>query len=193
METWKTILSSKDPRDISTCRSEIFRSTAVPSNTNRQKLSLVKTLPSGKEVILFWQCLYSTVPTNKPHCLNVAQKNISSNTKPLNPGSTDGPTESITVLVTWFWFRPAWSRELEHLWAGAAPSAESSPVVLCDGRDVPGLYMNPGSSKREPAFCLIMSHLTCTNVFKTSLHKRAQERRRVQGIKEQGQGCLAAG
>lgn len=171
----------------------IFRSTAVPSNTNRQKLSLVKTLPSGKGAILFW--LYPTVLTNTPHCLNVAQKNISSNTKPLNPGSTDGPTELIRVFVTWFWFRPAWSREseLEQLWAGAAPSAESSPVVLCNRRDLPGLYLNPGSSKREPAFCLIMSHLTCTNIFKTSLHKRAQERRRVQGIKEQGQGCLTAG
>lgn len=83
-------------------------------------------------------------------------------------------------------FRPAWSGEgeLEQLWAGAAPSADSSPVVLCSSRDLPGLYLNPGSSKREPAFCLIMSHLTCTNVFKTSLHKRAQERRRVQGITE---------
>lgn len=41
-------------------------------------------------------------------------KNITSNTKPLNPGSTDssrlGPTKLIQVLVTSLWFRPIWSR-----------------------------------------------------------------------------------
>lgn len=122
--------------------------------TQRQKLSLVKTLPSGKGAILFW--LYPTVLTNTPHCLNVAQKNISSNTKPLNPGSTDGPTEPIRVLVTWLWFRPAWSREseLEQLWAGAAPSAESSPVVLCNRRDLPGLE----ARKLQKGTCILSDH-----------------------------------
>lgn len=41
--------------------------------------------------------------------LNWYTKNITSNTEPLNPGSTDGPTKLVKVLVTSFWFRPTWS------------------------------------------------------------------------------------
>lgn len=59
-------------------------------------------------------------------------------------------------------------------------------MVLCvagTGETWPGLYLNPVSFRREPAFCLIRSQLTWTSVFKTPLHKRARERKRVQGIR----------
>lgn len=84
--------------------------------------------------------------------LNCYTKYISSNTKPLNPGSTDGPTELITVLVSSFWFRPAWSRELVQLWTRAA---ESSPVVLCATPAAETCRSSPEPSQLQKGTCIL--------------------------------------
>lgn len=61
--------------------------------------------------------------------LNCYTKNIISNTKPLNPGSTDSPTELITALVTRSWLRPVWSRVSTALDSSSSCSRELPKVL----------------------------------------------------------------
>lgn len=107
---------------------------------------------------------------------NCYTKNATSNTKPLNPGSTDGP-KLVTALVTSFWFRPIWSRVSAALDSSSSFSQElsSGSVNSCNRRDLPDLYLKSVSFKREPALCRIMSRLTCTSVFKPQKSPRKEK------------------